>query len=120
MHVSQLVQQIKLETLAWGFWLKNQNHTRCRGTHPNHEKAAVKKRDDLLRETVKNYGKMDIMTYLKAIANNRPFEFEMETVETVLVQDPDVHDPDAEEPIDVSDSDDELFKWFYEDPNSNY
>ena len=63
---------------------------------------------------------MDIMTYLKAIANNRPFEFEMETVETVLVQDPDVHDPDAEEPIDVSDSDDELFKWFYEDPNSNY
>ena len=44
---------------------------------------------------------MDIMTYLKAIANNRPFEFEMETVETVNVQGPQSQDPD------VSDSDDE-------------
>jgi hypothetical protein len=53
---------------------------------------------------------MDIMTYLKAIANNRPFEFEMETVETVIVQGPQSHDPDAEEPNsdnDVSDSDEE-------------
>ena len=56
---------------------------------------------------------MDIMSYLKAIANNRPFEFEMETVETVIVQgpqDPDAHDPDAEQPndvYDVSDSDEE-------------
>ena len=37
------------------------------------------------------------MTYLKAIANNRPFEFEMETVETVIVQDPDVSDSDDED-----------------------
>ena len=55
------------------------------------------------------------MTYLKAIANNRPFEFEMETVETVIVQephsqDPDAHNPDAQEHSDeneVSDSDEE-------------
>ena len=58
---------------------------------------------------------MDIMSYLKAIANNRPFEFEMETVETVIVQgpqsqDPDAHDPDAKQPnddYDVSDSEEE-------------
>ena len=52
------------------------------------------------------------MSYLKAIANNRPFEFDMETMETVIVQEPHSQDPDAQEHTDendVSDSDDELF-----------
>ena len=37
------------------------------------------------------------MTYLKASANNRPLEFEMETGKTVNVEDPDVSDSDDED-----------------------